>query len=161
VVGSSDGVGSQALFNNPTGIAVDGAGVVYIADTGNSTIRRVATGSVTTLAGLPGIAGLRNGSGVEAWFNQPKALALDSTGALYIADTGNAVVRKIDLAGNVTTLALTEGTSSSSGTGNSGVTVTVSSGGATASGSGSTEPWFVAALVTLAVAAGCRRKSDV
>ena len=105
VAGAQDGSGGGALFNQPSGLAVDANGNVYVADTGNSAIRKIApSGTVSTLAGLPTIGGLKDGTGPNAWFNQPKALAL--SGDLYVADTGNAAIRKVTLAGVVTTLAL-------------------------------------------------------
>lgn len=109
VSGSSDGVGSDALFNQPSGLGVDVAGNVYVADTGNSTIRRVtSTGTVTTVAGLPGIAGLKDGTGSNAWFNRPKAVAAATNGDLFVADTGNAIVRRIS-GSAVTTMTLSQG----------------------------------------------------
>lgn len=128
VSGSSDGTGSYALFNNPGGLAIDSGGNLYVADTGNSLIRRVTPdGTVATLTGLPGVAGYRNGTLSEAWFNQPRAVALDASGSLYVADTGNASIRKITTAGSVSTLTLTAGTSGGGGT----ITITTGSGGAT------------------------------
>ena len=110
VSGTQDGVGSSALFNNPGGLAVDVSGTLYVADTGNSTIRKISpSGQVSTFAGLPGIAGLMDGSGSNAWFNQPKNVAIDAAGNLFVADTGNAALRKITSSGSVTTLALSAG----------------------------------------------------
>lgn len=111
VSGTSDGAGNAALFNQPVGLAVDNAANVYVADTGNSTIRHISpAGQVSTLAGLPGIAGHKDGGGLDAWFNQPRDVALTSAGVLYVADTGNAAIRKIDATGIVTTLPLVAGT---------------------------------------------------
>lgn len=108
VSGVSDGTGANALFNQPTGIAVDSAANIYVADTANSTVRRITpAGVVSTLAGLPGIAGHKDGSGLGAWFNQPRDVSVSSTGFIYVADTGNASIRRIDQSGTVTTLALT------------------------------------------------------
>jgi hypothetical protein len=108
VSGTADGTGSGALFNQPGGVAVDNNGYVYVADTGNSTIRRISpTGVVITIAGLPGIAGHKDGNGIEAWFNQPRDLCLSPAGFLYVADTGNAAIRKIAADASVSTLALT------------------------------------------------------
>lgn len=108
VSGSSDGSGSGALFNRPTGLAVDATGNVFVADTGNSTIRRITpAGAVGTFAGLPGIAGLQDGAGTRAYFNQPQAVAVDASGNLFVADTGNATLRRISTGGVVTTLSLT------------------------------------------------------
>lgn len=103
--GFADGAAAAAMFNNPQGIAVGGNGVVYIADTANNRIRRIATdGTVTTLAG-DGTPGLQNGAGNQARFNAPQGIAVDSQGNVYVADTGNAAVRKIDAAGVVSSVA--------------------------------------------------------
>jgi len=108
ISGSNDGTGIYALFNQPIGLTADGAGNVYVADTGNATIRKVMPdGTVTTVAGMAGIAGMRDGAGSSALFNQPRGIALDSTGKLYVADTGNAAIRKIALDGTVSTVAAT------------------------------------------------------
>lgn len=106
ISGSADGLGGAARFNGPTGVAVDGAGNVYVADAGNSTIRKVtAGGSVTTFAGLAGVAGSADGVGGSARFNAPQGIAVDSVGNVYVADTNNSTVRKITAGGVVTTLA--------------------------------------------------------
>ncbi len=132
VAGSSDGTGNQALFNHPGGLTIDASGNLYLADTGNSTIRRIApAGLVTTIAGLPGVAGLEDGAG-NALFNQPRDLAVDSAGNLFVADTGNAAIRKITPAGVVTTLVLSAAPASGSGSGSSGG----GGGGGGSSGSG-------------------------
>jgi sugar lactone lactonase YvrE len=105
VSGVQDGGGADALFNHPGGLAVDGQGNLYLADTGNSTIRRItADGHVSTLAGLPGVAGMKDGVGIDALFNQPLAVCINAQGVLYVADTGNAVIRRIGA--TVTTLDL-------------------------------------------------------
>ncbi len=96
--GSTDGSGNAARFWNPQGLAVDGKGNIYVADTGNHTIRRITpTGEVTTLAGLAATSGATDGIGKDARFNSPGGLAVDNTGNLYVADTGNHSVRKIIL----------------------------------------------------------------
>ena len=106
--GSLDGTGSAARFNNPTGLALGSSGELYLADTDNSTIRKITpAGVVTTLAGLPTIAGLMDGTGSYAWFAQPEGLTVNLDGNIYVADTGNAMIRKVTTAGVVTTLALT------------------------------------------------------
>jgi len=105
VAGSSDGVGPAARFNAPEGVAVDGGGNVYVADTNNSTIRKVTpSGTVTTLAGAAGQTAGTDGIGTAARFNGPYAVAVDSAGNVYVADFFNATVRKITPAGTVTTL---------------------------------------------------------
>ena len=86
---------------------VDGGGNVYLADTGNSVIRRIGPdGGVSILAGVSGVAGLKDGVGNEAWFSQPRDVCLDVQGMLYVADTGNAIVRRIARDGKVTTMSL-------------------------------------------------------
>lgn len=104
--GATDGEGSAARFVSPFGIAVDAAGNVLVADRGNHTIRRIAPGgAVTTVAGLAPIAGSRDGSGSGARFNAPYGVAVDNAGNIYVADTFNTLVRRIDASGLVTTFA--------------------------------------------------------
>ncbi|HNX76020.1 MAG TPA: hypothetical protein PLM07_05825, partial [Candidatus Rifleibacterium sp.] len=105
VYGSDDGPGNLARFNSPTGITVDSADNVYVADKGNHTIRMItSSGVVSTLAGLAGSSGSTDGSGNAARFNQPYGVALDSSNNVYVADYANHLVRKIS-GGVVTTLA--------------------------------------------------------
>ena len=104
--GSADGTGSAAQFDHPCGVAVDGAGNVYVADGENHTIRKVtANGTVTTLAGLAGSSGSTDGAGSAARFNSPTGVAVDKQGNVYVADYLNNTIRKITAAGVVTTLA--------------------------------------------------------
>ena len=106
LAGDKDGKGAAAQFNGPIGIAVDAEGVVYVADTYNDRIRRIATnGDVTTIAGGKR-AGLADGAVAQALFDTPTGLALSAAGELYIADTGNSAVRKLDKNGNVSTIAV-------------------------------------------------------
>lgn len=103
--GYADGPANSARFNNPQGIAVDERGVVYVADTDNHRIRRIAPdGTVTTIAG-DGVPGFVNGPGTQARFNSPRGVAVDVAGNVYVADTGNAAVRRINTNGEVSTLA--------------------------------------------------------
>jgi uncharacterized delta-60 repeat protein len=104
--GSQDGPNSSARFSRPRGVAVDANGNVYVADSGNQTIRTISTnGAVSTLAGLAGSPGSVDGVGTEARFNNPLGLALDRTGNLYVADSYNETIRKITPQGVVTTVA--------------------------------------------------------
>jgi sugar lactone lactonase YvrE len=105
VAGNTDGIGSAARFFLPQGIAVDAAGIVYVADTGSHTVRKItAAGVVTTLAGLPELAGSDDGTAAAARFSSPNSLAVDGAGTLYVADGGNNSIRKITSAGIVSKL---------------------------------------------------------
>jgi streptogramin lyase len=104
--GTNDGTGSAARFCYPRGVAVDSAANIYVADSGNHTIRKVSpAGVVTTLAGLAGNPGSADGTGSAALFADPEGVAVDSAGNVYVADTSNATIRKMSPAGVVTTLA--------------------------------------------------------
>lgn len=104
--GSADGEAATARFFGPQGIAADGAGQLYLADTANSTIRKVTpAGAVTTLAGAPGHFNSFDGAGADAQFYHPEGVALDAAGNLYVADTWNHTIRKVTPSGLVSTLA--------------------------------------------------------
>ena len=110
----------NALFSGPHGVAVDGSGNIYVADTDNNTIRKIikSAGVVTTLAGTAGVAGSADGTGSAAQFNFPSGVAVDGSGNVYVADSWNYTIRKITPAGYVTTLAGTAGVlGSADGTG--------------------------------------------
>jgi sugar lactone lactonase YvrE len=122
--GSADGTNNSARFDNPYGIAVDSATNIYVADTLNQTIRKVAPQGtnwvVTTLAGSAGLAGSVNASNDVARFHNPSAVAVDSQGALYVADFANNLMRKITPVGTnwaVTTLAGSTNAGAADGTG--------------------------------------------
>jgi hypothetical protein len=110
VTGSANGTGPAASFNNASAVAVDGAGTVYVADTLNNTIRKITPlGAVTTFAGTAGSAGSTDAVGPAARFSAPQGIAVDATGNVYVADTGNSTIRKITSGGSVSTLAGTAG----------------------------------------------------
>lgn len=110
VIGASDGTGASASFNNPQALALDGSGNVYVADSGNNTIRKIAPGGVvTTLAGTAGVVGSGDGTGAAASFNLPMGIAVNAAGTVYVSDYNNGTVRAITPAGVVTTLAGTAG----------------------------------------------------
>lgn len=110
VEGSTDGAGGAVRFRFPSGVAVDGAGNVYVADTRNQTIRRITpSGEVSTLAGTAGQPGSVDGLGSAARFDGPSGVATDSVGNVYVADSINNTIRKINPAGEVSTLAGTAG----------------------------------------------------
>jgi uncharacterized delta-60 repeat protein/uncharacterized repeat protein (TIGR01451 family) len=106
ITGSANGVGPNARFNGPKALAVDASGNVYVADTENDTIRKITPdGTVTTLAGSPGVVGSSDGVGGQATFDRPFGIAVDPSGIVYVADTENDTIRKILPDGTVTTLA--------------------------------------------------------
>ena len=117
--GSTDGTGTDARFRAPYGVAVDGDGNVYVADTYNHTVRKVTpAGVVTTLAGTAGSSGSDDGTGADARFKYPRGVAVHRDGNVYVAERDNHTIRKITPAGVVTTLAGTAGSyGSTDGTG--------------------------------------------
>jgi sugar lactone lactonase YvrE len=105
--GFADGVGPDAHFDSPSGLAVT-ADAVYVTDTENNSLRKIdpATGTVTLYAGAGQGDGDADGVGTAARFREPEGLALDGAGGMYVADTDNNTVRKVDLATQqVTTVA--------------------------------------------------------
>lgn len=102
-----NGPAGFARLSKPTGLAVDAAGNLYIADTGNHRVRRISPqGVITTYAGT-GTAGFSGDAGpaAQAQLNMPESLAIDAAGNLYIADTGNHRVRQVSPQGIITTVA--------------------------------------------------------
>ncbi len=132
------GVATNARIHLPGGVAVDAAGNVYIADTYNNRIRKVSTnGIITTVAGSSntpnGLIG-DGGQATNATLSFPRGVALDPSGNLYIADTGNERVRKVDANGIITTVAGngTTGTIGNVGDGNAATRASLSSPAAVA-----------------------------
>jgi sugar lactone lactonase YvrE len=104
LLGATDGPSGMALFRGPTGIAVDAAGVIFVADTNNHTIRRIGLDRVvSTFAGQAGLFGLANGLGAAARFAFPSGLAFDREGNLLVVDSGNHSIRKVTPSGSVST----------------------------------------------------------
>lgn len=106
--GYADGIGLAASFANPAALATDVAGNVYVADEFNNVIRKITPAAVvSTLAGMPPIRsrGAVDGSGVDARFNDPRAIAVTADGICYVADSANHVIRKIAQDGTVSTFA--------------------------------------------------------
>ena len=109
--GSNDGIGSNASFNAPYSVAVDVNGNLFVADTFNNRIRKITfsnglitnSGVVTTIAGS--IVGCNDGTVSNARFNSPHGITVDASGNLFVSDTMNNRIRKIDTNGLVTTIA--------------------------------------------------------
>lgn len=102
--GNCDGWGSNARFDNPWRVAVDGNGNVYVADRFNKTVRKISpAGAVQTLAGSPGKDGVVDGVGLAARFTSPHSIAVDGNGVVYVGD--GSAIRRVSPQGAVTTLA--------------------------------------------------------
>ncbi|MBM3269936.1 MAG: hypothetical protein FJZ01_20065 [Candidatus Sericytochromatia bacterium] len=104
-LGLLDGESASASFNLPSGVLAFPDGTVLVADTQNHAIRWISPGGYTYTWLGDGEAGLQDGFGSAVRFNHPTGLALDASGSIYVSDTGNHSIRKIDLYGEVTTLA--------------------------------------------------------
>jgi hypothetical protein len=104
--GSTDGAGAAARFNAPFGLTVDAAGNLFVADSGNHTIRRVTpAGVVTTVAGAAGLSGAIDGTGTAARFKEPRSVSVNAAGTVFVADYGSSTLRQITAGGVVSTLA--------------------------------------------------------
>ena len=149
VTGTADGLGASARFNQPYGVSVDATGNVYVADTGNDTIRAVTPGgAVVTLAGMPGIAGLKDGAGSSAEFNLPHGLMV-SAGSIYVADTGNSTIRLVSPTDVVSTLPVsvpsTIGITTPPAGGTNPPPASTGGGG----GGGAIDSWFIALIALI------------
>lgn len=119
--GGDGGQARAAILNRPSSVLVDPSGNVFISDTENNRVRKIApNGVITTFAGgaAGGLAG-DDGPATKALLRRPVGLALDSAGDLYIADSGNARVRKVDRNGTITTF-VGNGASPGNGIGDGG-----------------------------------------
>lgn len=107
--GLTNGTGAAAQFNGPWGLAIDGSDNLYVADKYNNVIRKITpAGVVSTLAGVGGASsgmGSTDGPAASAKFRQPQGVAVGAGGTVYVADTGNNLIRKITPAGEVMTVA--------------------------------------------------------
>jgi sugar lactone lactonase YvrE len=144
-------------LNLPKGLALDSFGNIYVANTGGNTICEFTpTGSLVTTLGS-GASGFADGTGTAASFNSPDDLTLDSAGNIFVADTGNAAIRKIAPTGIVTTVALTvPGTNISSG---STFTPTPTAAATSSGGGGAFDDWFLGFLALAGFLRWRNRKS--
>jgi sugar lactone lactonase YvrE len=96
VSGAANGSGANALFNMPSGLAFDGGGNLFVADTGNGTIRKITPAeAVSTFAGIAGSSGFADGAAGSAQFNSPLGIAVATNGEVFVADSGNHCIRRI------------------------------------------------------------------
>ncbi len=128
------GLATSAQLNYPNGVAVDGSGNVYISDTFNNVVREVSasTGLIKTVAGMPGQFGFpghtgNGGPATAAYLSIPQGLALDSSGNLYIADSGDNAVRVISAATGIITSFAGNGNYGFSGEGGPATSASLSS----------------------------------
>ena len=106
VAGFGDGSGANAKFNAPTGVATDGNGTTYVADSRNNVVRKISpSGVVSVYAGQVGVSGYADGPLASATFASPTHLAYGSDASLYVSDSSNQALRKISVGGFVSTVA--------------------------------------------------------
>jgi DNA-binding beta-propeller fold protein YncE len=111
LAGSADGAGAMARFDTPRGIAALPDGTLYVTDAGNHTIRRIAPdGTVTTIAGVAGVAGSDDGPALQAHLNTPSGIDVNDKGEVFIVDTFSHTIRMLK-DGMLTTIAGTPGVS--------------------------------------------------
>ncbi|HJV89937.1 MAG TPA: immunoglobulin domain-containing protein [Holophagaceae bacterium] len=103
--GATNGAVAVATFSNPSGVAVNASGTIFVADYGNSTVRAISGGMVTTFAGVSGTKGSTDGVPTTATFNRPTGLSLDSQGRLFVADADANTIRRLETNGTVSTFA--------------------------------------------------------
>jgi|GEM_PF-3501317 len=102
---TTDGIGADARFSEPQGIAIDGTSTLYVAEFGSSTIRKISpSGNVLTLAGLAGVRGKNDGPPGTNRFSSPRGVAVDRIGNVYVTDSGNSAIRLITLDNHVQTV---------------------------------------------------------
>ncbi|MBK7057752.1 MAG: hypothetical protein KBF99_07915 [Leptospiraceae bacterium] len=99
----TEGLAASAAFRSPLGVAIDTSGNLYIADSNNHRIRKISSGTVSTLAGS-GSSGSTDANGTSASFNTPSGIAIDTSGNLYVADTINNKIRKVTSGGIVSSI---------------------------------------------------------
>lgn len=107
--GSADGAATAATFSYPMGVAEGPDDALYVADAYNNTVRKIARGMVSTLAGTAGTEGSNDGIGANARFVYPSAITVDQTGNIYVCDMDNQLIRRITQAGVVSTYVGTPG----------------------------------------------------
>jgi sugar lactone lactonase YvrE len=103
---------SLPSFNEPSGVAIDASGNIYVADYGNNLIRKIAPGGIVSTFAGSGNAGYIDGSGTLASFTQPTGLSVDASGNVFVADAGDNLIREISPAGVVSTIAGSDTTGS-------------------------------------------------
>ena len=117
VIGATDGPGNTARFYYPAGMAVDANDNIYVADYGNNKIRKITTdGTVSTFAGT-GVAGSADGTVLTAQFNGATGVCVDASGNVFVADYYSNKIRKINILGDVSTVAGTGTSGSNDGIG--------------------------------------------
>lgn len=103
--GHTNGNIDSATFNSPTGVAVDAAGNIFVADSRNNSIRKISSNTVSTLAGGNRGVEYQDGTGSNAFFAGPTYLSLGSGDLIYVTDAGNDVIRTVNQSGSTTTVA--------------------------------------------------------